>query len=273
MSLSKVRIGGVEVTRLAIGGNPFSGFSHQGGRRDREMRRYYTAARIKEALAKAEAAGINTFFGRVDNHVMRLLEEYWDEGGAIQWFGQTASERPDFLRNINTAADRGARGCYLHGGQTDYFWHNDEKDNFARAVDEIRRRGMAAGIAGHNVEPHAWIRDHLDPDFQMCSYYDPAVRAESPDHVPSDAEKFDPSHRDAMAELIGTIRCPVAHYKVLAAGRHDPREAFEYVAGAIRPQDVVVVGFFLGDDPELIGKTVALFEQVVERAVPAARER
>jgi len=264
MSLKTVKLGDVEVTRLVIGGNPFSGFSHQGGQRDREMRQYYTAARIKEALAKAEAAGVNTFFGRVDNHVMRLMEEYWDDGGAIQWFGQTASERPDFLRNINAAAARGAKGCYLHGGQTDYFWHNEQLDNFGKALEAMRARGLAAGLAGHDPEPHEWIRDNLRADFQMCCYYDPSARTSSPDHVVTDDEKFDPAHRDRMAETIRSLKCPAVHYKVLAAGRTPVREAFEYVAKVIRPGDVVCLGVHLGDDPDMIAKDVALFNEIID---------
>ena len=262
--LEKVRLGPVEVSRLAIGGNPFSGFSHQGGERDRQMKRYYTAERIKQALRKAEAAGINPLFGRADNHVKRLLAEYWDEGGTIQWFAQTASEREDYLRNIGTAAANGAKGCYLHGGQTDFFWHNDQLDNFGKALDEMRARGLAAGVAGHAVEPHEWIRDHLQPDFQMCCYYDPSARTAAPDHVPTDNEKFDPAHRDRMAETIRSLNCPAAHYKVLAAGRTPVREAFEYVAKVIRPTDVVCIGVHLGDDPDMIAKDVALFNEIVD---------
>jgi len=270
MPLTTVPIGGVRVSRLAIGGNPFSGFSHQGERRDREMRRYYTAARIKQALAAAEAAGINTFFGRADRHIIRLLEEYRDEGGRIQWFAQTAAEQPDYLRNIRDAAAAGARGCYLHGGQTDYYWQRGRTEHFARAAKAIRAAGMAAGIAGHDPAPHEWVRDHVKVDFQMCSYYDPSVRTSAPDHVPSDAEKFDPAHRERMAATIRTIDRPVAHYKVLAAGRNDPREAFACVGRTMRPRDVAVVGFHLGDDPDLIGKTVALFEELVEGRVSQA---
>ena len=76
--MRKIEFGDVEVSRLVIGGNPFSGFSHQSPGRDREMIRYYTTARIKDALRKAEEAGINTFFGRTDRHIGRLLSEYWD---------------------------------------------------------------------------------------------------------------------------------------------------------------------------------------------------
>ena len=231
------------------------------------MRRYYTTARIKQALRKAEAAGINTFFGRADNHVMRLLEEYWDEGGTIQWFAQTASERDDYARNIRTAAARGARGCYLHGGQTDYYHFQGQTERLSRALEAIRSCGMAAGFAAHRTAAHEWLRDNLEPEFQLCCYYDPAPRLEKPDHEPSEQERFDPAHRDAMARTIQTLRCPAVHYKVLAAGRTEVRQAFEYVARVIRPQDVVLVGVFLGDDPEMIEKDVALFEGIVQPAV------
>lgn len=35
--LSRVRIGDLEVSRLILGGNPFSGFSHQSPEMDQEM--------------------------------------------------------------------------------------------------------------------------------------------------------------------------------------------------------------------------------------------
>jgi hypothetical protein len=41
-----VRIGNRSISRLILGGNMFSAISHLGPDRDREMRRYYTAARI-----------------------------------------------------------------------------------------------------------------------------------------------------------------------------------------------------------------------------------
>ena len=265
MSLQQVQIGKVRVSKLAIGGNPFSGFSHQGGQRDAAMRRYYTVARIKEALFKAEAAGINTFFGRTDNHVIRLMEEYWSEGGKIQWIAQTASEIDDPMRSIQRAADNGAKGCYLHGGQVDVYFRNGRTDILRQALDRMHKASLAGGFAAHAWEPHEWIRDHPDPEFQLCCYYDPSPRIDKPDHVPSDEEKFDPAHRDRMAETIRTLKNTAVHYKVLAAGRTPAKEAFEYVAKVIRPQDVVLVGFYLGDDADLIARTVRLFEEIVQK--------
>jgi hypothetical protein len=266
MALDQVAIGSVKVSRLVLGGNPFSGFSHQGADRDRQMRRFYTVERIKQTLRRAEQAGINTFFGRADNFVMRVLEEYWSEGGTLQWFAQTAAEQTDHLGCIDSAAATGAKGCYLHGGQSDVYFHQGRTDLFAPALARMREGGMAGGFAAHNVGPHEWIRDHLKPDFQMCCYYDPSMRLDRPNHVASDAEKYDPAHRDEMTRFIQTLRCPAVHYKVLAAGRLPPEEAFRYVAGVLRPRDVVCVGFHLGDDPDLIEKTVNLFEKIVRPA-------
>ena len=98
--MRRVRLGTVEVSRIVMGGNPFSGFSHQGPERDREMIHYYTSERIMDALAKAEAAGIDTFFGRSDRHVTRMLTEYWDRGGKIQWFAQGSPDMP--AQNVQT---------------------------------------------------------------------------------------------------------------------------------------------------------------------------
>ena len=50
-------------------------------------------------------------------------------------------------------------------------------------------------------------------------------------------------------------------------GRLKAEDAFRYVAGVLRPQDVVCVGYHLGDDPDLIEKTVGLFERIVQPAV------
>ncbi len=263
MTLRKVRIGTVEVTRLAIGGNPFSGFSHQGPDRDKEMRRYYTVERIKRALHRAEEAGINTFFGRADNHIMRMLEEYWAEGGRIQWFAQTASEIGDYVANISSAASCGARAVYLHGGVADFYIQNQQTEHFAKALGHARSLGLPAGLAGHRLETHCWARDHITPDFQLCCYYDPIPREKSPHHVAGDYEVFDPRHRDAVVGLIPSLRWPVVHYKVLAGGRTPAREAFQYAAPHVRPQDVVLVGFHLGDDEDIIGKTVELFASTI----------
>ena len=91
--MDAVRIGTLEISRFTLGGNPFSGFSHQGPGRNCEMEHYYSSARIKETFRQAEAAGITTFLGRSDRHIIRALMEYWDEGGKLAWVAQTCRRR------------------------------------------------------------------------------------------------------------------------------------------------------------------------------------
>jgi hypothetical protein len=246
-----VQFGDVQVTRFIIGGNPFSGFSHQSRERDKEMVHYYTGGRIKETLRKAEAAGINTFFGRTDRHVKRMLLEYWDEGGQIQWFGQTASELGDQVRAIRDAAAAGAVGVYVHGGVVDHWYTQGQYD-------------MLEAALGHMPEAHAWIRDNLEPDFQMCSYYNPSPRGDAPHHVAGTRERWDAADRAAMTSLIQTIPWPVVHYKIFGGGNLPIRAGFEFLAGQMRENDLTCVGHFLGDNPDMIAENVRTFEELVE---------
>jgi len=260
-----VKLGSTTVTRLVTGSNPFSGFSHQGPDRDREMEKYYTFARIKETLRLAEAAGINTVFARTDRFVTRLLQEYWDEGGRIQWFAQTATELGDQIQAVRDAAAIGAKGIYLHGGTVDYWYAQKRQEKLTDALKAMRDCGVTAGFAGHTVEVHTWIRDHLDVDFQMCCHYNPSSRADDPMHVSTTHEKWDTAHRDRMAALIQTIHKPVVHYKVFAGGNRPVDEGFEFLSRTMRPGDVVCIGHYLKDNPDMFRQNVAAFDRAVDR--------
>jgi len=75
IDMDTVQLGDLTVSRLILGGNTFSGFSHQTPELDQEMAAYFTAARIKQTMREAEELGINTFLGRADRHVRRTLIE------------------------------------------------------------------------------------------------------------------------------------------------------------------------------------------------------
>ena len=265
--MRQANLGNVAVSRLCVGGNPFSGFSHQGKPRNAEMLDWFTPERIHETLRAAEALGINTLFARTDDHIFSVLREYWGKGGTIQWFAQVCPDDsgPDsWKRWLSGAADLGAVGLYIHGGVADH-WHAQGRfDRFHEALDLMRNRGRLAGFAGHRPVVHEWINGNLSPDFQMCSYYNPTDRAQSPEHR-SEGEKWDPADRDAMLRAIAPLPRPVVHYKVFGGGNRPIQEAFEVMGRAMRPNDVACIGVFPKDDPDMLAKDVALFERRVER--------
>ena len=100
--METVRIGSSDVSRFIIGGNPFSGSSSGHGREaDKDLPHYYTCARIKETYRQAESLGVTTAVARADAHILRVLMEYWDEGGTIQWIGQTCPELDSHERSLD----------------------------------------------------------------------------------------------------------------------------------------------------------------------------
>jgi len=260
MSLGTVRIGNLMVSKLIVGGNPFSAISHQSPAMDIEMRRYYTTARIQEVFKRAEQIGINTHIGRADHHIMRVLFEYWDEGGAIQWIAQTCPELGTIGHGINNAIKGGAKACYMHGGMMDYLLANSKLDEIPDAFARIKDAGLVAGIAGHNPDVFKWAEEHLDADFYACSYYNAAHRDKQAEQVSGATEWFRPEDRDIMVNLIQKLSKPVIHYKVLAAGRNDPKEAFAFVARYLRQQDAVCVGIFPKHHPKMLEEDVQLLE-------------
>ena len=63
-----------------------------------------------------------------------------------------------------------------------------------------------------------------------------------------------------MTTLIRRLSRPVIHYKVFAAGRNDPAEAFKVVAQTMRPDDMVCIGVYTKDHPDMLREDAELFE-------------
>jgi hypothetical protein len=261
MALTPVSLGSLLVSKVIIGGNPFSGFSHQNPERDREMVQYFTTARIKETLHQAEALGVNTVLARADRHIVRVLAEYWDEGGTIQWFAQTCPEFGGPLVGAQLAIRGGAHAVYLHGGQMDFLYAQNRLEEAREAVQHIKSAGLPAGVAAHKAVVHEWANEQLEEiDFHMCSYYNPTPRDKNAAHVQGMVEIFAPEDRDQMIAIIPTLRRPVIHYKIFAAGRTPPAEAIAYAASQMRPQDAVCVGIFPKDNPDMLAEDLVLFQ-------------
>ena len=76
-----------------------------------------------------------------------------------------------------------------------------------------------------------------------------------------------------MTELIQTLSKPVIHYKIMAAGRNDPAEAFDYVARSIRSGDAVCVGVFPKENPRMIEQDIELLQTALRARKVAAQSR
>lgn len=247
--LPTINIGDLNVTRLICGGNPFSGNSHQTYERDLEMRDFYTVARIKQTLRECEQVGINTLLARADSHIKRMLVEYWNEGGTIQWIAQTAYEWRSLHDNIIGMAQTGAKAAFIQGTTVDEMFLDDRIDELAPLLDLIRSAGMPAGIGSHIPRVIRYLEERgWNPDFYVISLYDVITHDES--YLEED--------RSEAVRLIREIEKPCIAIKVLAAGRNEPEAAFRFAFENIKPYDAIAVGTYWKERPDELRKNAEL---------------
>lgn len=260
--LERVQICDLEVSRLIIGGNPFSGYSHQSAERDEEMMDYYTTRRLKETLNRAYEAGINTTVMRSDTHIHRLLREYYNEGGQIQWIAQVGrdSEALSLEQAVDRAVGAGAEAVYMHGAILDQFYSEGREERVRELVDHIHSHDLPAGFAGHAPQAHLWAHEsEAGLDFQTVCFYNCGSLHDG------EGDKFRSDDPPKAIEAVRQIPRPVLGYKIMGAGRVDPQEAFEFAFENIKDTDAVVVGMYLGDNENMIEENVAMVSEILDQ--------
>jgi len=246
------RIGKVQISRLIIGGNQFSGWSHS---RDLSYLRdlflaYSTEEKIMETLYKCEQEGINTIITASSAY----LNKYWEErGGKIQWIAQIHPKTNDLTSDIKQAVDNGAIGAYVQGGVGDSFVKNGRVDLLGKAVEFIKSKGIIAGIGGHSVEvPIAVEKAGIKVDFYIKTLHHGNYWSATPkeNRVEFNVDSGSPYDHDNIwsitpertIEFMKKVEKPWIAFKVLAAGAIHPSEGFEYAFA--NGADFVCVGMF-----------------------------
>lgn len=242
-----------EISRLIIGGNPFSGNSHMNWEKSNEMANYYTTEVIKKTLFRCEECGINTMVLRADEHIFRIIREYRNEGGCLKWIAQTAPEMLSFEGNINKILRFDPVAIFHHGTVTDELFKSGNYEELQKRLKIIRNTGKQVGLCTHmpSVVEYA-EKHHWDLDFYMTCIYN----LSKIDRVSSGItgkmilnEPFDDEDRSIMYKTIRNTDKPCLVFKILGAGRRcetpeTVREAYSEAFSNIKPIDAVVVGMF-----------------------------
>jgi hypothetical protein len=219
------------------------------------MVHYFTAACIRRLLRDCEEAGITGLVARADAFIMRMLLEHWDAGGTIRWIAQTAPEHRDAAQNIRAAVHAGASAVYLHGGEADRLFEQGDAAEVGRLVNLIADTGLPTGIAAHVPDNHRRAQDMgLPLDFHMVCLYNLTGYRGATGAAPE--ERYEAQDRVAALRLIRDLARPVVAYKVYAAGRLGPAEAFADLGASLRPHDGVCVGMFPPDSDDIVGDNV-----------------
>ena len=252
------KIGNVRISRLICGGNLIIGSAH-----DRDliyvpalMRHYFTDRKIMETWQLCEEVGINTMIGPVnspyaygEDPTLRVLKRYRDElGGKIQWITQTYPKTFDLTGSIQTAIDNGAMGAFIHGGIGDNWVQNNRVDLLAKAIEFIRKNGLIAGCACHDIKvPMAMEQAGVELDFYMKTlhhdkYWSATPKDQRPSYGTTPNDNMWCLQPEETIEFMRSVKKSWIGFKVLAAGAIPPTEGFRFAFenGA----DFINVGMF-----------------------------
>ncbi|OPZ16485.1 MAG: hypothetical protein BWZ10_01424 [candidate division BRC1 bacterium ADurb.BinA364] len=268
--LPTVEFCGLNPTRLIIGANPFGGFSHQSSERNKEMLAFHTPDRIVETWRRAEAAGINTMITNSESpNVVEAVKRYLGEGGKLQWIAQVNNlKTASMFQAIDECAAIGCKALYFHGAKTDNLYALRDENTLREWVDYARHKAgvPVVGVAGHSPEVHLWVNSLDVVDFHAVCFFKCGSLHYGQGH------KF--YLRDVMpaVECIKAIRKPCIGYKIMGAGRIEPRMAFEYAFENIKPIDAVNVGMHRGDKDNIVEENAAIVRELMaEPALAGAR--
>ncbi len=250
---------GLNVSRLILGANPFGGFSHQNPKRDAAMREYYTVERILETWERAEAAGINTMITNNETAtVVESVRRYFSNGGSMQWIAQVnCRTNPDMRSAIDQAVQMGCKGMYVHGLLTDSLYEKQDENTLKEWVNMAHDQGIPIGVAGHTPKVHYWVDSLELVDFHaVCFFNCGSVHDDK-------GERFQLTDLPPAVQCVQTIQKPCIGYKIMGAGRLDPKMAFEHAFENIKPHDVVNVGMFRGDNDSMVEENAALVREIL----------
>jgi uncharacterized membrane protein YphA (DoxX/SURF4 family) len=259
----KGAIGGINFSRLILGGNLIAGWAHA---RDliyvsKLIKAYHHDEKVFETLWLAEKCGVDTILSGPS--MSRLINDYKRRNiGKIKFISDCGGK--SILDSIRLSIDQGAAACYIQGHKGDFFVKQGMFDLIAKALDLIRENGLPAGIGGHFLETIKGCVDQgIKPDFWMKTYhhknYWSASSVEEHDNVFC-------RKPDETREYMKTLEEPWIAYKVLAAGAISPEDGFKFAfeGGA----DFLCVGMYDFQVVENVNTTAQILGSDLKRERP-----
>jgi len=273
------KLGNLTVSRLFLGCNQVSGYSHSRDLRyiSRLMAEYQTDERVMNTWQLCEEQGINTVLSDPFDKPVRIMKRYRKErGGKIQWISEVHPHGkyydvrlPDLKENIKQVVDNGANAMYIQGGVTDSFVDRGLLDELGEALEFMKQTGLPSGLGAHSIEnPKVCMKAGIIPDFYMKTfhaddYWSATPRAQRAEFrvdsgKPEDHDNIWDIYPETTREVMARFQKPWIAFKVMAAGAIPPEKGFRfaYEGGA----DFICAGMFdfhIVQDVEIAKKVLA----------------
>jgi hypothetical protein len=268
--LPKAKIGKLEISRLILGGNLLTHYTHS-----RDLRyvyslaaHYNTDAKIMDTLALAEAHGINTLCMHNPPHPMSVLRRYRrDKGGKIQWIicptAPVQADMSQYRQQVEELIKDGCEAIYLWGVHADSLVAQGKMDLVAKAVELAKEYGVPSGVGGHALDVVKACEEHgIKADFYIKTFHHHSYpTGPKPEQITGPYSEFPGywcANPQETIETMKSVRKPWIAFKTMAAGAIPPKQAFRYAfsSGA----DFVLAGMFdfeIAEDVKVIQEALA----------------
>lgn len=243
-ALPKGKIGDLEISRLLLGGNLLTHYTHSRDLRyvNSLAKHYNTPEKILETLAVSEQNGINTLTVHDERPCMEILKEHRRRGGKMQWitcsFHKLSASWQAQEQQIQELVDDGTDSLYISGVDCDNMWGQQKVDLIGKAVDAAKFHGVTCGIGAHKVEVIVECeKAKFDNDFYVKTFHHHTY--------PSAKLDFDSMwcyKPEDVIQVMKDIEKPWIAFKVMAAGAIPPQDAFQYAFD--NGADFVLAGMF-----------------------------
>ncbi len=254
MTFPMTNVGGIEVSRVTVGTNPFVGSAHFSDARARWLRKYFTVERVIEVLEACREEGLNVICGspKVDVTYEAMREHERQTGHHWIWFCTPWGKKwTDVVEDAKWCADHGAEFCLPHQQFTDnnLIQSQNRIDGAPELLQAIRDLGMIPGWSTHKPETIV-VSDSAGYDVETYIQ-------------PYNATGFlCQMETDWVGNIIRNAKKPVLCIKPLGAGRIMPPTALGFVFNSIKPNDTVSIGFL---SPEEVHEDVAIARDLIEQ--------
>ncbi len=268
--LGKGKIGKLEVSRMILGGNLLTHYTHS-----RDLKYVYTLAahyntdeKIMETLAVAEKNGINTVSMHNPEHPISVLRRYRKErGGKIQWIicptAPVEADMAKYKAHVESLIKDGCEAIYLWGVHADGLAKRGAIDLINKAVELPKQYGVPSGVGAHDLEVVKLCeKNGIQADFYIKTFHHHSYpTGPKPEQLKAPYSEFpgywckDPKE---TIEVMKAVKKPWIAFKTMAAGAIPPKQAFRYAFN--NGADFVLAGMFdyeVEEDVKIVKETLA----------------
>ncbi len=263
------KIGDMEVSRMLLGGNLLTHFTHS-----RDLKyvyklagHYNTQEKILETMAVAESHGVNTLVIHTADGVMDFLQKYrYEKGGEMQWIICPTAEINDsmeaYRKQVHEIVEMGTDAIYLWGVRSDHLAATQRIDLMAKAVEIAKECGVPSGVGAHDLKAIVECeKQGVEADFYIKTLhhhnYPTGPKAEEIKNPYSEIPGYWCGNPDEVIQFMKGVEKPWIAFKVMAAGAIPPAEAFQYAFD--NGADHVLAGMFdfeIAEDVKIVSSTL-----------------